>query len=138
MRTQGVETEAGDDSHRVYVSRADATTRRVHNFEEIRSVLNHRGFETYVLGNLTVAEQIRIFANADTVVAPHGAGLTNVVYSDDLSVIELFGDKEMATFARLAKMLDHDYTPVDCEQRGVNLVVDPQRLDAVLEDVLKT
>jgi len=32
-------------------------------------------------------------------------------------------------------MLDQTYTSVDCEQRGVNLVVDPDRLAAAIESV---
>jgi hypothetical protein len=127
---------SGDGGERVYVSRADATIRQVANRDVVEPVLDAHGFETYVLSELGVAEQIDLFANAEAVVAPHGAGLTNLVYAEDTAVIELFGDKKIASFARLATMLDHDYTPLDCEQRGVNLVVDPERLDAAIRDSL--
>jgi hypothetical protein len=130
-RPDGSDAEAR--ANRVYVSREDATVRRVRNFDEIRPVLDAHGFETYVLSELGVAEQIDLFANAEMVVAPHGAGLTNVVYADDVAMLELFGDKKLGSFARLAHMLDHPYTHLDCEQRGVNLVVDPERLDGAIE-----
>jgi hypothetical protein len=132
---QGIDTSA-DTPARIYISREDATARKVRNADEVGAVLDTHGFETYVLSELTVAEQIRLFANADCVVSPHGAGLTNVVYSDDVSIVELFGDERVATFARLATMLDHDYRNLDCEQRGVNVVVDPERLDAAIRDAL--
>lgn len=126
----------GDGGERVFVSRADATIRQVKNREEIQSVLDDFGFETYILSELTVAEQIDLFANAEIVVAPHGAGLTNLVYAKDVAVVELFGDKKIASFARLAEMLDHEYAFLDCEQQGVNLVVDPERLEATIGSIV--
>lgn len=136
MRMRGDDRGEGTEGGtHVFVSRADATVRRIKNTDEIRPVLEEYGFETYVLSELTIAEQIRLFSNADTVVAPHGAGLTNLVYADDAGVVELFGRKKLASFARLAHMLDLEYTPVDCEQRGVNLVVDPDRLETAIESV---
>jgi capsular polysaccharide biosynthesis protein len=83
--------------------------------------------------DLSVAEQIDLFADADLIVAPHGAGLSNVVYADAVAVIELFGQKKMASFARLAEMLGHDYTYLECAERGVHLVVDPTELERAIE-----
>lgn len=123
----------GDSGNRIYVSRADATIRNVENIDDIERVLDEHGIETYVLSELSVAEQITLFANAELVVAPHGAGLANLVYAHETSVIELFGDEITGSFARLAEMLDHEYTFLDCEQRGVNLVVDPECLNAAIE-----
>lgn len=127
--------ERSPGGSRVFVSREDATIRQVNNTDAIRPVLDEYGFETHILSELSVAEQIALFSDADIVVAPHGAGLTNLVYADDVAVVELFGRKKLASFARLATMLDQTYTSVDCEQRGVNLVVDPNRLAAAIESV---
>lgn len=120
---------------RVFVSREDATIRRIKNDDSIQPVLDAYGFETHVLSELSVAEQITLFSNTDIVVAPHGAGLTNLVYADDIAVIELFGDKKLASFARLATMLNQTYTHLECEQRGVNLIVDPDQLANAIESV---
>jgi hypothetical protein len=117
----------------IYISRADATLRRVRNMEQIRPILNTYGVETYVLSELSVAEQVELFAEAELIVAPHGAGLTNIVYADEAAVVELFGDKKAASFARLAKLLGHDYTYLDCDERGVDIVVDPTKLERMLE-----
>ncbi|WP_217642010.1 glycosyltransferase family 61 protein [Halostagnicola kamekurae] len=127
---------AGSNKKHIYISRTDATARRVDNIDEIQPVLDRYGFETYVLSELSVAEQINLFANAEVVVAPHGAGLANIVYADDVEVIELFGNKKIASFARLAEILDYGYIDLDCEQRGVNLVVDPDRLDTAIQSIV--
>jgi capsular polysaccharide biosynthesis protein len=131
----GRDRERSPGGSRVFISREDATIRKVMNAGEILPVLDEYGFETHVLTELSVAEQVGLFANAEIVVAAHGAGLTNLVYADDLTVIELFGDKKIASFARLAEMLDHEYVPVDCDQRGVDLVVDPSALERAIESV---
>ena len=76
---------------RLYISRADATTRRVLNERELVDCLSSFGFSTVTLFDKSVSEQATLFASAELIVAPHGSGLTNLVYCDPGStVIELF------------------------------------------------
>jgi hypothetical protein len=121
---------------RVYISRRDATVRRVSNWRSVRRVLDEFDIQSYVLSDLSVREQTDLFARADLVVGPHGAGLTNVIYGDDLSVIELFGSKQMATFDRLAELCGHEYTPLQCRPDGVDVRVDPERLRSAIREAL--
>jgi Glycosyltransferase 61 len=65
---------------RIYISRALATKRRLLNEPELIEVLRSLGFVSITTENLSVAEQARLFENADVVVAPHGAGLTNILF----------------------------------------------------------
>jgi hypothetical protein len=62
----------------VYISRSRMTENRRHieNEEEFRSKLKSVGFSYYNLEDLTFEEQARLFASADCVTGPHGAGLT--------------------------------------------------------------
>jgi hypothetical protein len=132
--------EGGDDGdgdgERIYVSRRDATVRRVSNWNAVRRVLDEFDVQPYVLSDLSVREQIDLFSQADLVVGPHGAGLTNVVYGDDLSVVELFGSKLMATFDRLSELMGHDYTALQCRQDGLDVRVDPERLRTAIGETL--
>lgn len=120
----------GDDC--VYVARGDATVRRVANRDELQSVLDRYGINTYLLGELSVPEQVALFSRADLVVGPHGAGLTNVVFGDDLALIELFGDKQIATFDRLAAALGHRYAYVEGERVGVDIRIDTDAVDRAI------
>ncbi|WP_379748224.1 glycosyltransferase family 61 protein [Halorubrum glutamatedens] len=126
----------GDGSERIYVGRGDATVRRVANRDELQRVLNRYDIDTYLLSNLSVREQIELFSRAELIVGPHGAGLTNVVFGDDLTLVELFGDKRIATFDRLATALEHGYIPINGEQVGVDIRVDADELDEVVAEVL--
>ena len=69
-------------SKRVYVNRGQVWHRRVVNEPEIVNTLQRYGFESVALETLSLLEQIALMANAEVVIAPHGAGLTNIVFCD--------------------------------------------------------
>ncbi len=76
---------------RLYISRRKAKHRKVINDGDIEPYLQSLGFEPVLLESLTVAEQALAFQAAKIVVAPHGAGLTNLVFCrPDTVVIEIF------------------------------------------------
>jgi capsular polysaccharide biosynthesis protein len=77
---------------RIYVTRGTArNSRTVTNEIELREMLGDRGFSVVDPGALPVADQIRAFAEAEWIVSPHGAGLTNLAFaSPGASVIEMF------------------------------------------------
>jgi capsular polysaccharide biosynthesis protein len=61
------------------------------NEPEVLALLRPLGFEVLDAGDLSVADQIRAFAEADVIVALHGAALANLVFcSPGASLIELF------------------------------------------------
>jgi len=119
----------------IYISRSDATVRRVSNRDAIQHILEKHDIDTYVLGDLSVREQIDLFSRTELVVAPHGAGLTNILYGNKLTIVELFGDKTMATFDRLAENMNHDYHYLQCEQDGLDVRVDWNELDTLVEQL---
>jgi len=126
------------ENSRVYISRKNATKRRVLNDNEVISKLRTRGFKPYVLEELTVKDQIRLFANAEVVVGPHGAGFANLIYAENPCVIELFGNKRLNTYHRLCELLHLDYEAIYCEADGEDLVVDMSKLLAKVDDVINS
>jgi capsular polysaccharide biosynthesis protein len=78
----------------IYVSRGPSVNNRsVENETEVFAMLQDRGFTYVDPGKLSVAEQIATFAGATTIVGPHGAGLTNIMFaSPGTRVIEMFPD----------------------------------------------
>lgn len=77
---------------RVYVTRGTSgNNRAVSNEADVIAALQARGFDCVDPGAMTVAEQIRTFAEATIIVATHGAALANLVFaSPGSTVIELF------------------------------------------------
>ncbi len=75
------EPGAEGSEQRIYISRRDAGSRLFPNESEIQTVLSNHNFRIVELGRMSVAEQIALFSQASVVVAPHGAGLSNLVFS---------------------------------------------------------
>ena len=80
-----------DYSERIYISRQQASYRRIVNEDEVIKYLEKFGFRSVKLETMSVAEQASCLAAAKVVVAPHGGGLTNLVFcSPGTKVIEIF------------------------------------------------
>jgi capsular polysaccharide biosynthesis protein len=134
---------------RIYVSRASAGSRRVLNEPEILPVLERAGFEKVELERLPFAAQVELFANAEAVVAPHGAGLSNLVFSrPGTRVVELFSPAYVnVCYWALGEQVGAEYryllgegaAPpefVDPHHAHADLVVDPKRLERALTAAL--
>jgi len=65
----------------LYASRREQSNRRLLNEAEVEALLTQRGFRIIVPGEMRVPEQIAAFSRARVVVAPHGAGLANMVFA---------------------------------------------------------
>ncbi|MDJ0515717.1 MAG: tetratricopeptide repeat protein [Trichodesmium sp. MO_231.B1] len=78
-------------SERIYVGRSNARYRQVINEEEVVKILCQFGFTYVTPESMSLENQIAIFAHAKIIIAPHGSGLTNIVFSNPgTKVIELF------------------------------------------------
>jgi capsular polysaccharide biosynthesis protein len=65
----------------VYASRREQSKRRLLNEAQVEAALAALGFRIIVPGEMSVREQIEAFSRARVVVAPHGAGLANMVFA---------------------------------------------------------
>jgi len=78
----------------IYIGRGDAMrNRRVLNEPELIKAMLKLGFEVHFLASLSIAGQVHLFNSARMVVASHGGGLSNLVYSEPgTMVLEFFPD----------------------------------------------
>ena len=132
------------EGRKLFVSRDSAASRRIVNEAEIEPVLAEHGFELVDPAGISIAEQFALFSQASAVVGPHGAGLTNLLFSPRRTlVVELFAApaaQEVSNYRVLASHLDFPYcrllaAPVPNEGRGphyYDLRVDPQLLARAL------
>lgn len=83
------EKQAISPCKRIYISRKKR--RRILNENELMDFLACYGFVKVELETMTVAEQVGLFSTAETIVAPHGAGLANLVFCrPKTKVVEIF------------------------------------------------
>jgi capsular polysaccharide biosynthesis protein len=111
-----------DPSHRkLYVTRRNAKVRRLTNEDEVADYLSERGFDVVALETLPQREQIKRFAEAQFVVAQHGAGLTNLLYARDASVLEIMSDEDKLIFYRLiSESLGHPHRQLHMDGNNKN------------------
>jgi capsular polysaccharide biosynthesis protein len=98
---------------RLFTSRADASWRRIVNEDPAMELLAEHGFERLECGRMTIREQAAAFAEASIVVGPHGAGLTNLLFTPPgATVMELFASPaaiEISNYRVLCAHLGHRY-----------------------------
>ncbi len=100
-------------NEKIFISRRLSTYRRVINEDDLFALFEPLGFVRYDLENLSFGEQIALFNGAKVIVAPHGAGLTNILFCDPgTKIIELFQEHENMTYAHLVQTLNLEYIPV--------------------------
>ncbi|WP_309224501.1 glycosyltransferase family 61 protein [Halomicronema sp. CCY15110] len=127
----------------VYISRKLSgrnSKRCVLNEDDLLLKLESYGFQRYHLEDMSVQEQINLFYDASFVVSPHGAGLTNIIFSDGLNVLELFPLKcSRPHYEYLSKTLNHNYIPWFPESgvdRDSNFCVDVEHISRLVESIL--
>ncbi len=126
---------------RIYISRNDAGYRRVLNEASLLNYLDRYGFERILLSQLSFSDQLELFATADVVLAPHGAGIANVVFSPPgCTVIELMPEDYVNTcFWCLSEMCGHNYFCIGGVQtvgKRNHMHVDLKILDSALKQSL--
>lgn len=127
-------------SSRIFISRANATVRRVQNEAATMELLSRWGFECYRPDELSFAEQVTLFSNAEAIISSHGSGLLNQIYADNATVIEIFGPKHSTTDPAieyyLADLLGHNYGCMQGTSVGPDVKVDLDGLERLLEKLL--
>jgi capsular polysaccharide biosynthesis protein len=95
---------------RLYICRSGAQRRRVVNEAEVVAYLQTLGFQCLQAERLSLHEQIRLFADAKVIVAPHGAGLTNMLFAREAVIVEIINPAYFnLCYYRLANVLGHTY-----------------------------
>jgi len=108
--------------HVVYVSRANAGVRKVSSEKKLLRLLDQvmseavanatiaKALITVDYGNTTLRKQAEVFAKADIVLGPHGAGLTNILFckpQTHIVLMPLAPDCLDSSMPHLAAALDH-------------------------------
>jgi capsular polysaccharide biosynthesis protein len=98
---------------RLYIPRRNVRMRRVVNESAVEAALEALGFEVFDNSEYRVREQASAFRDAEIIVAPHGAGLANIVYCDaSTPIIELVPegyDQGVTSYRSLADLFGLRY-----------------------------
>ncbi len=133
---------------RIYISRNKATKRKIINEERVFNFLSRYGFKKVFLEDIEFIKQVEIFQSAKIIIAPHGAGLVNLVFCKPKTrVIEIFFPRYINTcYFALSNQINLDYYYLLGEGRplsknredysiGNNILVDIEKLKLLLKQI---
>ena len=130
-----------DHPKSIYISRSKAKTRRIINEVDLEKILKDYQIKTIHLEDLRLMEQCGLFANIDFVIAPHGAGLANLVFAKKgTRVIELFSEDHLeACFYRLSTMNELNYSFIvhDSYNQQNDMEIDLKMIEKVLNNFFR-
>lgn len=113
---------------KIFISRKKAKVRRIINEDEVINFLAGYGFEPVCLEDFNLQEQAEIMNSADMVIAPHGSGITNVVFCNKGStIVEIFNFEGFTQpFNKICKRLGLKH--YSCFTNDINIPEEQKKL----------
>lgn len=100
-------------SSKIYIDRSDSKfskNRYIVNEENLKKYLITKGFKSVVLSKISFKKQVKIFSHAKVIVGAHGAGFSNIIFSNPgTKIIELQSSKSGDAIKNLAKKCNLNY-----------------------------
>ncbi|MBV8800552.1 MAG: glycosyltransferase family 61 protein [Alphaproteobacteria bacterium] len=122
---------------RLYINRSDARKRWIRNEAEIWPSFASRGFESIAAGKLLFRDQVALFAEAEIIAGPHGAGFSNLLFAPHRAkVLEISNvERVKSVYFLLAKGMNQHYVPLigGRGDRNERFQVDPAAVEAALQ-----
>lgn len=129
-------------NRKIYITRKNASRRRILNESETLEVVIRHGFEIFDFDLINFQQQVEIILDTSILVSLHGAALTNMMFMEPGSTIVEFLPKEIINdkcYFILAGTMKHNYYYLSCDMDGLshitsNFQVDATALEKVLSD----
>ena len=111
---------------RIMISRARSRGRRILNEAKLWAMLRERGFERVRMEEQDFADQVAMMQDTRMLLAPHGAGLTNMLFCPAGATIVELADPEFPNpnFYAMAGALGHNYALVHTETTEAKQALD--------------
>ena len=124
---------------KIFIDRTDTKHphNQISNIKEIYKIIKKNNFEIVKLTEKKFSDQVSIFKNANTILAPHGAGLKNIIYCKKKStIIELKEKKFMNNYLyqHLSKLCGLSHTSINSKKYVKNkMFIDTNYLKKILK-----
>jgi hypothetical protein len=144
LRRHFVDDNSVEKLRRLYVSRRKAADRRIVNESEIKPLLEEHGLETVLCEDLSLAQQVRLFAKTTAIIGAHGAGLTNLIYCmPDSFVGEIRFDSVPPAYLVMSRQLGMHFSqfeadPVVAGANQIDMQVSPAAFKKWISDCLNS
>lgn len=121
---------------RIYISRARSVNRRLECENELENELKKLNFSVLYFEELSLQEQFNYIYHAKFIVAPHGAGLANIIMGNPgTKILEILSRNWFNTcYAKLAVQNGFEYYYKETKLHNKKIVID---VEDVIEQVKK-
>lgn len=133
-----LKTEIQVDGYRnIIISRINASQRKIINIDKILKRFSNLNFEVVCLEDLSFQDQIQLFRSSKVIIATHGAGLVNLLYSENPIVIEFFPSnrttRDSFYFFQISSALNYHHLIIDYEAKDdkQDLIVKDSHLNQI-------
>ena len=103
----------------IIISRKNATQRRILNIDVLKRDLPLLNLEVIYLEELSFQDQIQLFRNTNLILSTHGAGLVNLLYSENPIIIEFFPtnryNRDAFYFYQISAALNFSHSIIEYE-----------------------
>ena len=126
----------------IFISRNKANKRKILNENKLHDILRKYNFKIVFSEDLQYKEQVELFYNSKIIISAHGAGLTNILFSEKATVIELQPISDVRShYCLMSLALNHNYHPIYLEtednlKKNPNMIVTNKNV-LEIENLLK-
>lgn len=123
---------------KIYISRRNAQGRRILNEKRVLEALT--GFIEVNLESVSFLDQVKLFNQAQVVVAAHGAGLTNLVFGRDIQVFEFYPSNRPMNNPKnlqVCEYLQHEYhlIIIDHTDDNQNMIIEETEIQYIKRNI---
>ena len=130
-------------SDKIFIDRSESKSNhcKLINNDEVIKYLSNNGFKSYQVGKLDFFEQIYLFKQAKTIIGPHGAAFSNIVFSSPgTNLIEIIPeDHPSKKCEKFSKILNINYTRVkrpkiyNLNNNSGDMKIDTSEIEKIIE-----
>lgn len=129
-------------SKKVFISREDATSRKMLNEQDVFNKFEPYEFKKYILSKMSIVEQIALFKEADIIIGSLGSGMTNVIFcKQGVKIFDIFQQRCDCTIFYMCQTLGLEYHPIktmdfiDANDGQYDAIVPLETLEQILQYV---
>ncbi len=140
-----IQSSAAKKGKYIYIARSGGGHRAIRNEVDVIQVMKKHGFTIIFPGEMTFLEQVAMFADADIIVGPTGAGMANIVFAPRECLVLVLApatrNANYYLFAQLAQHVGQDIIYVEGRAKSRNNLhssfeIDTQALRQVVGECL--
>jgi len=125
----------------IYISREKVNRRHILNEDTLMKTIEPLGFRKIHMEDLKVADQIRLFSEADIILAPHGSALSYITFCNPgTTLIEILDlpPTKLRHYSHICWALGLEYHRFQNVQRdGENFIVNTEKIEELLGIIMR-